>query len=46
MTREVASRIPAQKAVLNPTGPAPMIVISRTSSRSAASAAGSSVMAP
>ena len=46
MTREVASRIPAQNAVLIPTGPAPITVMSRTSSKSAASVAGSSVMAP
>ena len=32
MIREVASRIPAQNAAASPTGPAPTIVMSRTSS--------------
>ena len=32
--REDASRMPAQNAVVRPTGPAPMIVMSRTSSKS------------
>jgi hypothetical protein len=31
MIRELASRIPAQKAVIRPTGPAPMTVMSRIS---------------
>ena len=34
MIREVASRIPAQNAVHMPTGPAPITVMSRISSRS------------
>src|SRR2546423_10403730 len=32
MIRELASRMPAQKAVIRPTGPAPMTVMSRISS--------------
>src|SRR3954453_7765256 len=32
MIRELASRIPAQNAVISPTGPAPMTVMSRISS--------------
>ena len=32
--RELASRMPAQKAADRPTGPAPMTVMSRTSSKS------------
>src|SRR4051794_19274401 len=32
MIRELASRMPAQNAVMSPTGPAPMTVMSRTSS--------------
>jgi hypothetical protein len=34
MIRLLASRIPAQNAVHMPTGPAPMTVMSRTSSKS------------
>jgi hypothetical protein len=35
MIRTDAWRIPAQNAVLSPTGPAPITVMSRTSSKSA-----------
>jgi hypothetical protein len=34
MMRELASRMPAQKAADRPTGPAPITVMSRTSSKS------------
>ncbi len=45
MMRESASRMPAQNAVHMPTGPAPITVMSRTSSKSWGAATGSVVMA-
>ena len=44
MSRDEASRIPAQNAVHRPTGPAPITVTSRTSSKSVARWVGSKLM--